>query len=351
MADISAAQIANAAKLDRPYAPSLVDRLTDWVDRLTIPSWTFYVGLWLVLYAIEVLTQWTGGAAGSLQPFHVVFVGTIPLVLMLIHYLDRTAEAALSKFRSVLDCSESDYARLRYRLITLPARPVLIAAVISIVVEVLLPSSDALDRRLFVDTPLSNNYNAAVSLVLSVANGILVYHTLHQLIVVTQIYRHARINLFNLGPLYTFSNLSARTAIGILAIAYSWYATIPEFFNEGNGVLTGLVLLAVTILTFILPLRGVHNLLVEEKARLLAECVRRQEAVIAKLHEDIDADNMASMDDRNKALESLEIEQQVLSRISSWPWQPETVRWFVAALLFPVIIWLMQWALQRVLGS
>ena len=94
----------------------------------------------------------------------------------------------------------------------------------------------------------------------------------------------------------------------------------------------------VGILAFIWPLRGVHNLLVEEKQRLLAECTRRQETAIIQLHQGVDTNNMEEMDHLNKAMASLEIEHATLSRISTWPWQPETVRWVVAALLFPVII-------------
>ena len=351
MSEMSAVQTPAAVTVSRPYSPSWIDRFTDRVDRLAGPSWLFYAGLWLVLYLIEIATQWTGDIASAFRPFHIFFVGTIPLNLALIHYLDRTAEIALSKFRTVLDCSDSEYAELRYRLTTLPARPVLVVALISIAVDVFFPTSESLARRIFADNPASNMYNFVVSFVLSILVCILIYHTLHQLMVVNQIYSRARVNLFNLGPLYTFSNLSARTAIGILAIAYSWYATLPEFFREQSGSATGLALLGAGVLTFIWPLWGVHNLLVEKKQALLAECTQQQEMAIAKLHRSLHTDKLEGMDDLNKLMASLEVEHTMLSRISTWPWQPETVRWFVAALLFPVIVWLMQWILQRVLGT
>ena len=128
--------------------------------------------------------------------------------------------------------------------------------------------------QLFVDTPASINFNTPISFIGSFCFGVLIYHTLHQLMVVRQIYQRAHVNVFNLGPLYAFSDLSARTAIGILALAYSWYATVPQYFSEQTGAVTGLLLLVITILTFIWPLVGVHNLLVEEKERLLADCAR-----------------------------------------------------------------------------
>jgi hypothetical protein len=46
----------------------------------------------------------------------------------------------------------------------------------------------------------------------------------------------------------------------------------------------------------------------------------------------------------------LEIEQSVLERIPTWPWQPETVRPMVTALALPMVLWVTQYALQYLLG-
>src|SRR5688500_31437 len=92
------------------YPPSWIDRVTAWVERLPAPAWTFYVALWLVLYLIELASQWTSGGADSLYPFHLLFAGAIPFYIGLIHYLDRAADAALSRFQPVLDCSTAEHA-------------------------------------------------------------------------------------------------------------------------------------------------------------------------------------------------------------------------------------------------
>jgi len=97
-------EISEGERVAASYPPSWIDRFTDWVDRLTGPSWMFYAGLWFALYLVEFVTQWTGDPARGFHPFHIFFVGAIPLALALIHYLDQTADAALSKFRPVLDC-------------------------------------------------------------------------------------------------------------------------------------------------------------------------------------------------------------------------------------------------------
>ena len=346
-------EVSEGQREAAPYLPSWVNRFTDWVDRLVGPSWLFYGGLWLVLYLVEIATQWTNGSSGTFYIYHLFFVGTIPYDLALIHYLDKRADAALSRFRSVLDCDDHEYADLRYRLTTLPPRPALIAALIgvmgTIVFIIVYPVEARLRLLHFTDTTASIYYNSVIGIVVWACVAVVLYHTMHQLRVVSQIYRRARVNLFNLGPLYTFSDLSARTAIGTYAIAYAWFVAVPEFSTEPAFVLIGLHLLIFGVVTFVWPLLGVHNLLVDEKNRLMTETSKRLEATIADLHQRLDSNDLREMDNLNKAISSLELEFGALKRISTWPWQSETLRWLIAAVLFPVIVWLLQWVLQRIL--
>jgi hypothetical protein len=90
--------------------------------------------------------------------------------------------------------------------------------------------------------------------------------------------------------------------------------------------------------------------LVEEKGRLLDECSLRIEASITELHQRVDSESLEGMDDLNKTIASLETEQNLLERIPTWPWQPETVRLLVTALALPLVLWLVQYILQRAIG-
>jgi hypothetical protein len=53
---------------------------------------------------------------------------------------------------------------------------------------------------------------------------------------------------------------------------------------------------------------------------------------------------MASIND---ATESLVRERDVLDKISTWPWEPETVRAVATALLLPVVLWVITRVLER----
>lgn len=57
------------------------------------------------------------------------------------------------------------------------------------------------------------------------------------------------------------------------------------------------------------------------------------------------------MDTMNKAMASLEIERAALVRVPTWPWDPGTLRTVIAALLLPIIIWLIQYGLERLMGG
>ena len=55
------------------------------------------------------------------------------------------------------------------------------------------------------------------------------------------------------------------------------------------------------------------------------------------------------MDERHKALAGLEIERNMIAAMPTWPWQPETFRWVLAAMILPGLIWVIHRLLQRAL--
>jgi hypothetical protein len=129
------------------------------------------------------------------------------------------------------------------------------------------------------------------------------------------------------------------------------YAITPRAAPE-NPVQIGiyLVFAGAASAAFALPLIGAHRALVAEKKASLAEASSRFKATTVELHRQLDRRRLAQMDALNKALASLQIEQDVLRKIPTWPWDPGAVRAVVAALLLPVAVWTIQLLLARVLG-
>jgi hypothetical protein len=57
------------------------------------------------------------------------------------------------------------------------------------------------------------------------------------------------------------------------------------------------------------------------------------------------------MMDLNMAIGALELEHVALSRIPTWPWEPETLRLLATALLLPLVLLVAQVAVQFLTGS
>ena len=354
-----------------PYPPSWFDRFTTWVDRLPGPAWAFYLIFAAGVILAGTAIQWREGAytAGTFNLLHVWTVGNFVYLLALMHYLDRSAASAIASFRPLLSSAkasaqpslqdQSFFARLSYQLTTLPPRPTLMAtiagAAFAIVVYVLQTAAGAVPSFLpgTAGTTFSNASVLALVFLQSALWGVFVYHTIHQLILISRIYtQHARINIYQLQPLYALSLPGAFTAIGVLLLLYLWIALggTPQAVDP---VAIGLVatLAAIAGATFALPLVGAHRRLVQEKDRRLAEASSRFEAAAEELHRQLDGRRLGHMDNLTKALTGLEIEVGVLRRIPTWPWQPGAVRGVFAALLLPLAVWALQLLLGRVMGA
>jgi len=136
-----------------------------------------------------------------------------------------------------------------------------------------------------------------------------------------------------------------------LILAYALFATAPQVVYSTVGGASWLLLVSGGVATFLLPLVGIHRHLVREKDRMLEEAGRRMEAGVAELHRRMDKNELARMDDLNKALSSLEIERAALERVPTWPWERGTLRSLVAAILIPLLIFVIQAVLQRYLAG
>ena len=68
---------------------------------------------------------------------------------------------------------------------------------------------------------------------------------------------------------------------------------------------------------------------------------------MTEIHRSVDEGDISRADALNKTLTSLQLERDALARITTWPWQPATLRAFVSVLLVPIVIWLIIRLLER----
>jgi hypothetical protein len=182
--------------------------------------------------------------------------------------------------------------------------------------------------------------------------GALFIHTVHQLRQINRIYtHHTVIDLDNHQVLFHFSRVSALTAIGLLLIPYGWYAAVPNLVAEPIGYSFSLFFPVLALLAFLWPLLGVHNLMAEAKERALGENAAAVKTMRRRLFDQVDSGALDGASNLHDALAAVHLEREALLRIPTWPWQPGTPRSVAAALALPLVIWLLQWVLQRVLSG
>jgi hypothetical protein len=279
--------------------------------------------------------------------------GAITFFLALIHYLDQRAVAALATLRPALKSSEEEYPRLEFQLSRLPAGSTLLASLITLTIILLTEMVGAPYRPDILNAyPVSSNLFRFLYLFGWWVFGAFLYHTLHQLRWINRIYtQYTQVNLFRMKPLYAFPNLTAVTAASLTVITYGWRAIAPGAASDDPiSLAVMLVILVLAGASFLWPQLGIHSLQVAEKDRLLEEANQRLEATILKLHERVDAGELDKIGELNTTLSTLEMELSALKRIPTWPWQPETVRWLITALVLPLGLWILQIVLQRVFG-
>jgi hypothetical protein len=347
---------ANTETMPQPYPSSWADRFIDWVERLPVPSWLFYLVLWFALFLMANAVKWLDGSEplGTIKPFYTVGASDGVYFLALMHYLKGAAGAAVRAFRPSLTMSEAEYNKLHYQLTTLPARCALLASGIGggiAALTVLL--NPTVPNPYYYSSLLATIFGGGVAILIFACFGACVYQTIHQLTMVSRIHATVtRINLFQPDPLYAFSGLTARTAMGYLLLADTAVLIMYEFTLEADPMTVGIMvfMMALAMVTFVLPLLGMHRCMVEEKTRLESEANQRLEAAIAELHRHVDVGDLTEMTELYRAIASLEIELDVVAKIPTWPWQPGTLRVAISPLLLPVAVWLIQRLLERFAG-
>ncbi len=108
-----------------------------------------------------------------------------------------------------------------------------------------------------------------------------------------------------------------------------------------------IVFILISLGTFVWPVLGAHRLLQQAKARWKGEVTRRVEAITGELHRRVDRQDLQGMEAVKAALDGLVVEQGLVRKVSTWPWDPEAVRAVISTLLLPVVLWAITRVLER----
>jgi hypothetical protein len=328
---------------------SWIDRLIQGIDRLPGPAWLFYVVGTLAITLLINVVLWIDGstAFGSYGSFQGIFPPFVLYFLALYHYLTRAGSHSLLEYRPLIEADEAEFARIDDELGTLPPRLGWLAIAIAIIS---LPNFFLSGQAFGVHEP-----NTALPYVVAGAAAVffgatifcLFLRSLRQLRMVHRLHARAtNISLLQLEPAHAFSGLTARTGIGVILLLILGYIRDPSLVS-GVWVFSYLIMAAAAIVIFIVPILGMRDRLAQEKKRVLGVTNDLLQLTSDKLDERIRADDYANLPGMETAIRALIRKREMLAKISTWPWNPGTVRGFASTLLLPIFLWLITRFLER----
>lgn len=338
-----------------PYPPSYINRFMGFIQQLPVPFWLTYLVLFILHGFINHVFDWVNGwlPAFTFSSAYLIFPLWLWASLALMTYLDATALKAMSNFGPLLDLPPEAMQRLKYEFTTMPARGVIISGFIWTVIY-------AIFTYLLYPTYVAQGYGT-LRIIHTILDGwvafligyVIIYHTIRQLRLVHRTVKLVKqFDLFRLGPVYAFSVLTSRTGVAWVLLYALTLLIAPIDYSDPVILVAGLSLAAVMALAaFVLPLLVVHQRLVAEKRRLLAEHDQRVKSTLARLHHLVDERELSEADQLNSVLEGLSIESRILEKIRTWPWNTETLTGFLSAIILPIILFLVQIAIQKWLNG
>ena len=287
---------------------------------------------------------------GSFSPVRVADAGYYVFFLALYHHLSLVARRSFQHYRPLLKAPDTDLQTLEYRLTTLPRRLGWLAVSLGLGLAILSLQADSSSFGLDVALtwwPVVYLY-IMVIFTFSCMFALLI-QTIRQLRLVNELHQQAtEINLFQLAPAHALASLTARTGIGL--VVFIVFSGLTEASSISDLNLTALVVMGIlAVIVFATPLLGMRDRLKDEKARLLGETNERIQVTIGRIHDQVDSDEHEVIGSLGTAMSALVEERKLIEGISTWPWEPSTLRGFASTVLLPILLWLVTRLLERLI--
>jgi hypothetical protein len=331
-----------------PYPPSWVDRFTDWLERLPLPWWLFYLVVGLLLETVQIYVLWSGSVfdAFGIHLFQFYFPINYVLALFVMHALDRRAVTALERFRPALRPESGAEGRLLYELTTLSARPTILAGLAGLAFGVagIMGSGQSLrEYPMFGMNTTPAGYAAGHSCRHSDLVTF-IYHTITNCAPFDGFSAGDQVDLYRLRPICAGrADRPGRSRICPSTLSWPDRSTPPPELNLASSSPTSPSRRPIVIFL------AAGGATAPGRAEGTAgETAMRAKSLAALLHERMTRAN-SPHHDRHKAITALEFEAARLLKTPTWPWNPGTFRGMLAAVFLPLLLWVVQFGLQRLL--
>jgi hypothetical protein len=327
-----------------------VDRVQRVAEDLPLAPLGLYIVLAVIILLILHGSQWISGNTEKYLftlPLTWAAVWT-PLMLAMIHILDRIARQSLAQFRPASGLETEDYELYEYRLTTIPSRPVVLNQLLGTFIFLgtvwLAPSYSGLISG----DPITD---AIVYLIFWFNIGMLLvsmYHHTRQLEMVSILHQEApSISVFDTTPIFAFSRLSFWAAV------LTVFMILPSIFiylTTEESILFALpsiVGIGFAMLVFFLPLHSLNKRLVNEKSARLGQVRQRIRNSIDELNQRVDLEDLSDIDAQHSQLAALMLEQEYLEKQRTWPWPRGTFARLLGLIALPILLFILQLLIQR----
>jgi hypothetical protein len=338
---------------------SWLDRLVNRISLLPSPPWLFYLVVTAIFFSVDTGLTWFDGSVplGRIDSGRVLNDVLTVYGLALVHFLTITARKALAEFQPALGRLEPTSARLERELTTTSWLGSLVPVGIAIAFTAVSIANDPAAWGMTSKTSVATDIYTAVQGAIFISFFFLfISFAIRQLRVVVRIHREASaVSLYSRESNSAFSRLTLRTSVGLVLPVYLYaiLAVISGWSFSKTSVFEIAALAAVVLASaalFVLPLNGMHRRLVREKSRLITTSNLRFEEAAADLHGVIAAKKFDTVDGLSKAIASLVVEKDALRKLSTWPWEADTLRGFLSSIALPIVLWLITTLLSRLLA-
>lgn len=351
-------QMPAAVSPSPPFLPSWLDGLEAWIEARRVPVWAFYLLIAIGLSLLFHIPLWSDGSLtpGILDSTQLIAAVVPAYILGLIHYLNATARKALASYRPLLDLGDQEYASMQYRLTHVPRRLGSLSLLLGGFIGALSFFSSPADWGV---KPTFSIPSQGTLLFSALAAQIAVVYWIIQVVrqarIIDLIHKITkRLDIFRRDPVYSFSSLTLRSAVGLLFALYSYlfialYLGLAPMPTTIDWIGMGIAV-AIALAIFFLPLNRMHGLLAEEKQHVLRDMDERYSRLLERFNRQVDGGRFNALDTTARVITTLSAQRDTVEKVSTWPWRPETLRSLMTTLALPVILYLLSRLLGRLLG-
>lgn len=340
---------------DRPYSPAITNRLTRWIRSAPLPTALVFLFILLGELALGVFSKALAGVLParpySAPDIYEFFISSIFVVgvLWFNFFMDREILEAFDNSKALFTGPEEEFQELRYRFAVLPLLPEILVAVISGVVAVAAGIEEYGFSDLVPGVPeLLVNWTLP-----AVLTFVFAFRVARTIFLMAEFYtRDLNINLFNIPPIYELSSMAAKAGIFLVILWYPNSAleldrpVADDLFRVSVATLVG----AIPLASFLIPMAILNRRLSAEKARLLTKASLQLEAAFKQVEERFEQGQLAEMANLESGIANLIAQKNYVESIPTWPWGQGTFRIALSAVMLPVIVWLIQQILDRLIG-